>query len=167
MNELRELLDKTESIKPIGNENGQKVVSIEEQRDMAYLEHVTGGSTLGSVQFNPDGMTVARTPGNGTVAVNPDTYFLNRYKKVKDTLYVVTDSRAIKEQDSGMVYLKTIPAHVIKRGENGQLRREKVVMISDTEFIADFINKLDREAMAVIKPLIDTGVEVTPSGLPI
>ena len=166
MQDLKEIIRKTEDIKPIGTENGQKIVSIEEQRDLAYLEHMTGNDQLGTVQFNEDGMSVARTPGN-TVAVNPDTYFINRYKKVKDALYVVTDYRAIKEQDTGTVYLKTIPAHVIKRNENKQLFVEKTVMVSDVEFIADFTNKLDREAMALIKPLIDIGVEVTPSGLPI
>lgn len=166
MQDLKELLEKTENITPIGTENGQKIVTIEEQRDLAYLEHMTGGSQLGTVQFNPDGMTVARTPG-GTVAVNPDTYFINRYRKVKEALYVVTDYRVIKEQDSGNVSLKTIPAHVIKRDEGGGLYVDKTVMISDAEFIADYTNILNREAMAQIKPLIDTRVEVTRSDLPI
>lgn len=165
--ELKDLIRKTEEIKPIGRENGKDVVSIEDQRDQAYLEHLTGQSTLGAVKFNPDGMTVARTPGSNTVAVNPDTYFMNRIKKVKNALYVVTDYRAIQEQGSGNVYLKQIPAHVIKRDDNGRLFREKTVMITDQEFIGDFIEKLDREAMAQIKPLIEAGVEVTASGLPI
>ena len=164
--DLKELIRKTEDIKPIATENGKPVMSIEEQRDTAYLEHLMGTSTLGTVEFGPDGMSVKRTPGNN-IAVNPDTYFLNRYKRTPKALYIVTDYRAIKEQDSGNVYLKQIPAHVIKRDDNGNLYREKIAMISDQEFIADYVNKLDRESMALVKPLIDTGVEVTPSGLPI
>lgn len=165
--ELKDLIRKTEEIKPIGTENGKDVVSIEEQRDMAYLEHLTGSTTLGQAMYNPDGMSVAKTPGGGTVAVNPDTYFQNRIKAVKNALYVVTDYRAIQEQASGSVYLKTIPAHVIRRDDSGRLYREKTVMISDVEFVSDFKEKLDRDAMSQIKALLDTGVEVTPSGLPI
>lgn len=162
---LKEIIEKTENIKPMGTINGKPVISIEEQRDMALLEHMTGQEKLDTVQFNPDG-TVACTPG-GTLAINPDVYFINRCKKVKDTLYVVTDYRAIQEQGSGNVYMKSIPAFVIKRDEKGSLALDKVATISDTEFISDFDLILDREAMAQIKPLVEQGVGVTRSGLPI
>lgn len=162
---LKEIIAKTENIEPLGTVNGQPIISIEDQRDMALVDHMTGNKTLDTVQFNPDG-TVARTPG-GTLAVSPEYYFINRCKKVKDAIYVVTDYRAIKEQESGNVYMKSIPAHVVKRNDSGSLVVDKIVTISDSEFISDFNLILDREAMAQIKPLLETGVGVTKSGLPI
>lgn len=165
MTGLKEIIERTEKIEPLGMMNGQPIISIEQQRDLALVNHMTGNETLDTVQFNPDG-SVAKTPG-GTLAVNPDVYFINRCKKVKDTLYVVTDYRAITEQGSGNVYLKSIPAYVIKRDDKGSLAVDKIATISDTEFISDFNLILDREAMAQIKPLLDAGIGVTKSGLPI
>ena len=40
-------------------------------------------------------------------------------------------------------------------------------MISDTEFVADYIHKLNREAMEQIVPLIANGVGVTSDDLAI
>lgn len=165
MENLRELLEKTERIKPIGEFDGKQLVSIEDQRDMAELEFRTGKETLDTVQYTPE-HTVARTPGK-VVSVSPDRYFLNRFKKVKDALYVVRDYRAITEQSTGQVYLKAVPVYVIKRDETKKLVLDKVTTVSDVEFVADFTDELDREAMAMILPLIDTGVGVTKTNLPI
>ena len=163
MSELKELLEKTENITPMGTVNGKKIVSIEEQRDLALLEFRTGSAKLGTIRFNSDG-SVAGVDSE-YVAVNPDVFYINRYKKVKDALYVVTDYRAIKDQDTGRVYAKMIPAAVIKRDDKGNLVLDKMVTISDAEFVADFTHILNREAMAQIKPLIDTGVGVTSDDL--
>ncbi len=163
MTGLKEIIEKTENITPMSTINGKKLVSIEQQRDLALLEHMNGSSKLGTIQFNPDGSVAGAS--SEYVAVNPDVYYLNRYKKVKDALYVVTDYRAIKEQDTGRVYLKTIQASVIKRDDKGDLVLEKTVMVSDTEFISDFTHSLNREAMAQIKPLLEAGVGVTSDDL--
>ena len=165
MTGLKELIDKVDKVQPLGEINGKKVVSIEDQRDMALLEHMTGSTKLGTVQFNPDGSVAG--VASESVAINPDVYYINRYKRVKDSLYVVTDYRAIQEQPTGRVYAKMIPAYVIKRNDKGSLVLEKVVTVSDTEFVGDFTRILNREAMAQIKPLIDAGVGVTSDDLAI
>ena len=163
--ELRDLIDRTENVKPITEGAGDvKIVTFEEQRDLAMMDAMNE-TGLNLVQYNPDG-TVARTPVK-YAAVNPANYFINRYKKVRDTMYVVNDYRAIKEQDSGSIYVKTLPAYVIKRDEEKKLVLEKVVNISDTEFLADFTKILSREAMAEVLPLITQEDGVTADGLPI
>lgn len=120
---------------------------------------------LDTVQYNPDG-SVARTPVK-FAAVNLDNYYINRFKRVKDAYHIVVDYRSITEQASGSVYLKVIPAFVIKRNDDKELYLEKVVTISDTEFIADFTQSLDRESMAQIVPLLVNGVGVSTSSLAI
>lgn len=163
--ELRDLFDRVKSIEPLETVNGVKVVTFEEQRDAAVQDKMDNVELLDTIQFNPDG-SVARTPTK-YAAVSPERYFINRCKKVKDALYVVTDYRAIMDIPSGTIYQKQIPAFVIKRNEEGKLTRERVVNITDDEFIADFTIVLDREAMEVIKPLCVTDVGVTKSALPI
>lgn len=164
--ELKDLIAKTEAIKPITTVNGVKVVEPSEQRDLAVLAKMTDDETLGTLELNPDG-SIARTPVK-YAAVNPEYYFINRYKRVKDSLYVVTDFRAIMDQQNGSIYAKQIPAHVITRDkESGNLKLDKTVMISDTEFVADYIHKLNREAMEQIVPLIANGVGVTADDLAI
>lgn len=161
---LKEAIEKTENIKPIAVENGVSIVSFEEQRDLAVLEAMTNPG-MGNLSLNPDG-TVARTPYR-VAAVNPEHYFINRYKKVGKSLQVVLDYRAITEQPSGAIYAKQLPAYVIARDAEGKLYLSKVVNISDTEFIADFTHTLNREAMTQIMPLIANGVGVTADDLTI
>lgn len=164
MTELRDLIDRAEDIKPITETNGIRIVSFGEQRDAATIDAMNN-TGLDTVQYNQDG-TVARTPVK-YAAVNPDSYFINRYKKVKESIYVITDYRAIREQADGNIYLKGLPAYVIKRNEEKKLYLEKVVTVSDTEFVSDFTHILDRGAMAEILPLIVNGVGVTTDDLPI
>ena len=161
--ELKDLIAKTEAVKPIATVNGVKVVEPSEQRDFAVLEKMTDDETLGTLEMNPDG-SIARTPVK-YAAVNPEYYFINRYKRVKDSLY---DFRAIMDQQNGSIYAKQITAFVITRDkESGNLKLDKTVMISDTEFVADYIHKLNREAMEQIVPLIANGVGVTADDLAI
>lgn len=159
---LKEAIEKTENIKPVAVENGIPIVSFEEQRDMAVLEKMTSPG-IGEMQFNPDG-SVARTPVKAA-AVNLDNYYINRYKKVKNTLLVVTDYRAIKEQSTGAIYVKQVPAYTIARDGEGNLYLASVVNVSDSEFIADFTHTLNREAMQQIMPLLVNGVGVTADDL--
>lgn len=164
--EIKELIEKTENVKPITEVNGVKVVEPEEQRDLAMMEALVGDGSLGTVQMNPDG-TVARTPVK-YASVNPEYYYINRYKRVKDSYYIVTDFRAIWEQAGGEVYVKQIPAYVVVRDKDtGNLKVDKMVMISDTEFVSDYTHILNREAMAQIVPILANGVGVTTDGLAI
>lgn len=163
MSELKDLMERVEQVQPVAETNGVKVVSFDQQRDMALLDYREGKSDLGTIQMNPDG-TVARTPVK-FAAVNLDIFYINRAKRVKDKLYVVTDYRAIMEQSTGTVYLKQIPTFVIKRDEHKALVLEKVVTVTDAEFVSDFTYILNQEAMAQIMPLLTTGIGVTTGDL--
>lgn len=162
MADLREVLEKTKDVKPVAEHNGMEIVSFEQQRDMAQLYKMENRD-LGLIKMNPDG-TVARTPVK-FAAVNLDNFYINRYKRVKDSLYIVTDYRAIQEQSSGSVYAKQLAAYVVKRDADKNLVLDKVVTVSDTEFLSDFTHTLNRDAMAQIMPLLVSGVGVTTDDL--
>lgn len=163
--ELKELLERTENIKPVGERNGVKIVSFSEQVDAATIDAMNN-TGLDTIQFNPDG-SVAGMPIK-YAAVNLDSYYINRYKRVKDAYWIVTDYRAIKEQAGGSVYLRVLPAFVIKRDKDtNKLYLERVETISDTEFVSDFTHSLNRESMAEILPLLVNGVGVTTDDIEI
>lgn len=161
---LKELIEKTEKVQPITEMNGIPVVTFEEQRDLAQVDKLMNVD-MGLLTFNPDG-SVAETPTK-YVAINLEHYYMNRFKRVGKSLYIVTDYRAISEQASGRVYLKQIPAFVITRDKEGNLFLEKTVTISDTEFISDFTHILNREAMKTVMPLLVSGTGITSEDLAI
>lgn len=165
LSEANELYQRVQQIKPVAVINGVAVVEFSEQRDLATAEAVGGSGKLETLQMNPDG-SVARTPVKHA-AVNLDFYYINRYKKVKNSLYIVTDFRAIQEQQKdGVIYAKQLLAYVVTRDEATKaLKLDKTVMISDAEFVSDYTHILNREAMAQIVPLLANGVGVTADDL--
>ena len=166
---LKELYDKVDNVKPLAEKDGQVYVDFE---DAAILNSYNADEPRTGMQTrNPDG-SLAST-GKRVHAVNPDYFFANRYKVKGKKMYLVsghtTDGyRCIKEQETGRVFLKTIPAYVIARDADGKLTVEKATVVSDAEFISEFTNKLDNKSMAEILPLItEYGSEMTASEMPI
>ena len=171
---LKELYQKVDKVKPLAESNGKVFVDFE---DAAVLNSYNAQEPKTGLQTkNPDG-TLAST-GKTVHAVNPDYFFANRYKikgaKGSQKMVVVSGHtadgyRCIKEQESGRVFLKMIPAYVIARDtETKELFVEKQVMISDSEFVSDFTNKLDNKSMAEILPLITAnGSDMTADSMPI
>lgn len=167
--ELKELYQAVDKVRPLAEKDGQKFVTFE---DAAVLNSFNAQEPKTGMQTrNPDG-SLAST-GKTVHAVNPEYFFANRYKVKGKKMMIVsghtTDGyRCIKEQASGRVYLKTIPAYVIARDADGKLFLEKQTVISDTEFISDFTNKLDNKSMAEILPLITTaGKDMSADTMPI
>lgn len=167
--EIKELYDAVDKVQPLAEKDGEKFVTFE---DASVLNSFNAQEPKTGMQTrNPDG-SLAST-GKTVHAVNPDYFYANRYKVKGKKLYVVsghtTDGyRCIKEQSSGKVYLKTIPAYIIARDSDGKLFLEKQTIISDTEFISDFTNKLDNKSMAEVLPLIvDGGKEMSADAMPI
>lgn len=171
--EMADLYRKAEAVEPYAEKDGQKFVNFE---DAATLNSVNAQEPRTGMQTrNADG-SLAST-GKTVHAVNPDYFFANRYKvkgaKGNQKLVVVsghtTDGyRCIKEQASGRLFIKNVPAYIIVRDADGKLALEKQTMISDTEFISDFTNKLDNKSMAEILPLITAGGnEVSTDTMPI
>ena len=157
--EIAEITRRENEVKTVAENNGIGVVSFEHQRD-ASMADMANNRKIQALEFNSDG-TVKRTPTK-YAAVNLESYYINRAKVQKGKIYVVTDYRAIMEQPTGRVYAKLIPAYVIARNkETNALYLEKVVNISDQEFLADFTDSFTTERMAEIKPLLDAGIGVT------
>ena len=170
--EMAELYARAEKVKPLAEKDGQKWVDFEDAATLNSLnaqEPNTGMQTR-----NRDG-SLAST-GKTVHAVNPEYFFANRYKLkgskgnqrvILVSGHTVDGYRVIKEQSSGRVFLKTIPAYVIARGEDGKLFLEKQTVISDTEFVSDFTSKLDNKSMAEILPLIVGGKDMSADTMPI
>lgn len=166
--ELKELYEKVDKVRPLAEKDGAVLVTFE---DAATLNSYNADEPKTGMQTrNADG-SLAST-GKMVHAVNPDYFFANRYKVKGKKLIVVsghtTDGyRCIKEQASGRLFIKNVPAYIIVRDADGNLALEKQTMVSDTEFISDFTNKLDNKSMAEILPLItasgsDIGVDSMP-----
>ena len=155
-------LKRAENIHPLYEQNGVKVVSYEDQRAAAQAE-IMEGVDLGNRTVNADG-TIARSRTK-YAAINPDHLYMNRYKKIGTKLVVVTDYRAIKEQSRGRVYLRQIPAYVIGRDSDRNLVLEKVITVSDTEFIGEYTRQLSPDAMKQIAPLLQQEAVITQDDL--
>lgn len=156
-NKMREILDTAERAKPIAYVNGKEAVTYEDYMALAAVDNINN-MDLGLTKFNADG-TPAKT-NTKRVAINVENFFINRYKQVKKSLYIVTDYRSIKEQASGRIPYAQVPCYVISRGEDGDLKLDRLTTVSDKEFLEDFTRSLDRESMSQILPLLegDTGI---------
>lgn len=154
---MREILDIAENAKPVAMVNGKEAVTFEDYVALASADNINN-TDLGLTKFNPDGTPACTNVKR--VAINMENFFINRYKLVRKTLWIVVDYYCISEQASGKIPYKQVPCYVISRGEDGNLKLDKMTTVSDTEFLADFTHSLDREAMTEILPLLakDTGI---------
>lgn len=175
---MLEMLEEEQEIREnriIAEKEGQVYVDF---HDAAVLNSANAydPSGTGARTYNPDG-SLAST-GKTVHALNPDYYFLNRYRVrqygQKKKMFVVSGHtpdgfRCIREQQSGSVFIKSIPCAVISRNsDTKELELEKMTTISDTEFISDFTNTLDNKTMAEILPLIvEHGTDMTADSMPI
>ncbi len=176
--EMLKMLEEEKEIREnriLAEKDGQLFVTFHDASVLNSANAYEGGGT-GLQERNEDG-SLAST-GKRVHAINPDFYFLNRYKLKgngsSQRVYVVSGHtpegfRLITEQASGRCFMKTIPVYVIKRNsETKELELEKADTISESEFISDYTKKLSNQAMAEILPLIvDKGIEVSANDMPI
>lgn len=157
---ILETLKQAEAVKPLMTKNGIKVVSFEDAKLLSEAERIEGVPDTGIRAMNPDG-SMARS--RVTVAgVNKDVLYENRYRLIKEgegkdekaKIQIVVDKRAIKDQSTGKIYTARVPAYQIIR-ERGKLKVEKVLTVSDIEFIGDFNSKAGEKDMVEILPLLD------------
>lgn len=166
---MKELYEAVDKVKPLAEKDGEVWVNF---NDAAILNSYNADEPNTGMQTRNQDGTLAST-GKTVHAVNPDYFFMNRYKVKGKKMILVSGHtsdgyRCIKEQASGRVFLKTIPAYIIARDSEGKLALEKQTVISDTEFISEFTNKLDNKSMAEILPLITSnGSEMTADSMPI
>lgn len=166
---LKELYDKIDNVQPLAEKDGERVVTFE---DAALINSYEADEPkIGTQTRNPDG-SLART-GKTVHAVNPNYFFLNRYKVKGKKLHLVsghtpTGYRCIREQASGRIFVKSVPVYIISRNTDGKLEVEKATTVSDTEFISEFTNTLNNASMAEVLPLIAKyGNDVTADAMPI
>lgn len=154
-----------EGVRPFAKAGDKDVVTFEQYNDLAVLDDqlnaVPGMPTLDSRGLPTSSVTTR-------VAYNPDVYFDNRYRKVKDAIQVITDHRALTEQQTGRIYASQIPAAVLVR-KDGKLVYERTALVSDKEFLDSFKQKLSNKAMAeVMSALAEQAVTpMTADELPI
>lgn len=150
-------------VKPISNVNGRSVYTFADAVKVNNKERaeeiLEGKVDFGNRVTREGGLCYARTQCHA-VAINPDNYFLNRYRKIKKdektTIYeVVTDYRAIKEQSTGRVYTNNIVVEIVENSKTG-LKYMGKKTISDQEFINSFKSSLSHEALAKIANVILT-----------
>lgn len=170
LQEMRELLDKADKVKPLAEVDGQIYADFEDAATLNNIAKYNGDETGMQVR-NPDG-SIAST-GKTIHAINPDYFFANRYKVKGKKMYVVsghepTGFRCIQEQKKGRTFIKTIPCYVFSRDENKELVLEKTATVTESEFVSDYTGVLTNEAMAELLPMITShGVEVTKNDMPI
>lgn len=162
--EMQRLLDGAKEARPIAQFDGLTAYSFEDYVNVTSVEQMNN-TELGLVKFNPDG-SPAKTPTK-YVAVNVETFFMNRYRQVKKTIQVVIDYWCIVEQSTGKIPIKQIPCYVISRNEDGKLQLDKTITVSDEVFLADFNKSLDRESMEQILPLLNQAPAMTKDTLAI
>jgi len=129
------------------NEDGQKLrkLAMERRRDTKKPLPVTNPKQMQGETFNRTNRMFAQ--------VDPDIHFINKYRKgKKDEFMLVTDWRAIKEQEQGRSYLSHIPAYHFEV-KNGEALLLKHTVVTSKEFIEEFTSSLDNETMRVLKPL--------------
>lgn len=161
-----------QNVKPLTNVNGTPLVSFREQRDV-NLEMMKDKLDIGIREMNPDG-SIAKSRTT-SAAINEDVFYDNRYRVVEDTLEIVTAQtvdgyRAIKEQSSGHVFTKMVPAYSLKR-EGGKLKLIKPITVSDSDFISEFTHKAPKENMKevllAIKDSLSPNSSIPEEALPI
>lgn len=148
----QERLDEvTKDAKPLTNVNGTKVMSFEEQRDLA-VDVLKEKGEVKARKYNPDG-TIAKSKVI-SAAINVGAFFDNKFRVKNKKMQVVTAQThegwwAIAEQTSGRVPFKTLTAYTFER-KDGVLTFVEPVKISDEEFITDFTHTLNQEAMTEV-----------------
>lgn len=169
--DLSRITREAEEVTYLAEKDGQVYVTFGDAATLNSYNSIEKDAGTGLQTRNRDG-SLAST-GKRVHAVNPEYFFMNRYKVKGKKLYIVSGHtvdgyRCIKEQASGRVFLKTIPVYVIARDEDKNLFLEKITTVSDSEFISDYTNKLDNKSMAEILPLLTSGgVDITANEMPI
>lgn len=167
MSNVLETLKKADAVEPIAEKDGMKIVTFEDAVLLSQAEIIENTEDIGVRQLNPDG-TLARSKVT-VAAVNEDAMYDNRFRQVgnKKMIQMVVDKRAIRDQRTGKIYTARVPAYQIVR-ENGRLKIDRILTVSDDEFIRDFVEKAGKKDMAEIYPLIsnaESDITVTSIGI--
>lgn len=169
-NKIAETLRKADETTPIAEFHGIKIYNYDDciiMSEADIIDSELGGEDIADRIMNDNGLPArSRTK---YAAVNPERMFANRCRYIEEDgtkkVQVVTDYRAIREQETGSVYLKLIPCYqLIRKGK--KLVVDKMLTIEDTEFISQFTHILNLNAMLEVLPAIDAmGADMTAGEL--
>lgn len=167
MSNVLETLKRADAVQPIAEKDGMKIVSFEDAVLLSQAEIIENAPDVGIRHLNPDG-TLARSKVT-VAAVNEDAMYDNRFRRMgqKKMIQIVVDKRAIRDQKTGKIYTARVPAYQIVR-ENGRLKVDRIITVSDDEFVGEFVERAGKKDMVEILPLIDraeTDISVTSIGI--
>lgn len=171
-NKSIETLIKADEVTPIAEFHGIQIASYEDcilltEADIINHELEKDDTAIADRVMNPNGLPArSRTK---YAAVNPERMFSNRVRYIMEDgtkkMQIVTDYRAIHEQETGKVYLKRVPCYQLSR-QGKKLVVDKMLTVDDTEFIADFADILNLEAMLEVLPAIESaGSDMTAGAI--
>lgn len=154
---IRDMLDRADRVTVIAEVDGVKLVSFEDYRDIAVASKIMGNKDVGVRSLNPDGTVAASY--HEYAAVNRDSWYANRYiLSGRKVLKVVTDYRAIREQQTGRIYTSRLIAYNVERVD-GKLVCTGADYITDVNFVKEYTHQLDidgaQEVLAAISEFKD------------
>lgn len=152
MSKLQEVMDAAREVTPIAERNGTKILNYQDYATLASQRNIEekNGELVdtGDRTINPDGtIGKSRTP---FTAVNESKVFDNRYR-IKGKIgpdremQVVIDERIMNDLQNGreLCAKKQVPCYCIKKNEEGVYYLDRMIMVSDVEFMAEFTEKLN------------------------
>lgn len=169
--DMSQIIEQSRKVKPYSEKNGRKNVSFEDYAILANMEGINakmGNVTdTGDRRVNADGtIASSRAP---FVAMSEEKMLDNRYMVKRGEMYVVTDERILYElrhKNQNCPY-KQVPAYVIKKDDTGYVL-DRTELVSDSDFMAKFTERLKPEQIKEIWHLIEGAGEINePSEMPI
>ena len=152
---IKKIIADAENVKPIADFNGIKITTFEDGATLRKADAIDDEPDISGRLMNADG-TVARS-NTKYASINPKKMFANRYRyvikdkgteKERKVLQVVTDKRAISEQNTGNIYVKRVPVYEIERdSKTKELVVTGITNVLDTEFMSEFNESLSIQVM--------------------
>lgn len=172
MSKIQEVMDAAKEVKPIAEVNGRKILSYEDYATLASQRNIEemNGEMVDTHDrtINPDGsIGASKAP---FVATNEAKVFDNRYR-IKGKIgpdremQVVNDERVMNDLQNGreLCPKKQVPCYCVKKAENGEYYLDRMIMVSDVEFMAEFTDKLNPTLAKKIWPLIESAGADVPT----
>lgn len=175
--DIEGIIERAKNARPIAEVNGRPVYTFEDQRAIAERDALLNKQSLTPISLNPDGSPASSFIAN--TAVNADRFFDNRFRlKVTEEgtfMQIVTAEtpvgyRAISEQATGNIFQKQLPAYEIHRdSKSKKLVVDKILTISDDEFVTDFTQRLNNKDAAEVYMAIQAKVkeDISEATMPI
>lgn len=166
---MKEIIAQSEEVTPFATANGRDILSFQDAQKANRAELAFGKEEdLGERTATEGGLSYASSHAK-RLAIDPDVFFINRYKRVEEAdekgkkttkYFVVTDYRAIKEQNTGNIYTPNVTAYVIERNASRHLVMTGQEQIREHDFVNNYTGRLSNEAMMRITKAVTANSKV-------